>query len=160
MQYLRPVFNNRLKSQSGFVLIAAIMAVMIIIAVGFFALTVSTQDMRISSRLVGERKAMSAAESGVNEVCRTINPSNLIAISGRKIDETNDPDAEFDATVPRRDENYPSIIIPGSSLSAAYAGAIFGTRVTGRDGGYGSQASIDVGIAYAPSPSDTQQGGN
>ena len=160
MPYFYRIFsNNRMKSEDGFVLIAAIMAVMILIAVGFFALTVTTQDTRISTRVVGERKAFSAAEAGVNEICRTINPGNLVPITGQKIDTAKDPSAEFDATAPARNTDYPSIQIPGSDLSKAYAGAIFGVTVTGRDTSYNSETSIEVGVAYAPSPSDTQQGG-
>ena len=159
MRYFYLVFNNKhLKSQEGFVLIAAIMAVMILIAVGFFALTVTSQDMRVSSRLVGERKAMSAAEAGVNEVCRSIDPSNPTAISGHKIDNINDPTAEFDATAPVHNAAYPTLQIPGFDMTKAYAGAVYNTTVTGRDTSYGSEASIDAGVLIAPRGSDTQQG--
>ncbi len=158
MPYSCRIFKKCLTSQDGFALLAAIMAVMIMVAVGFFALTMTSQDIRISSRLIGERKAFSAAEAGVNEVCRTLNPQSLTAISGRKIDATRDPSAEFDASIPIRDTAHPTLIIPGSDLSKAYAGAIFRTTVTGRDTTYNTEAGIDVGVAYAPSPADTQQG--
>jgi hypothetical protein len=158
MPYSCRIFRKRLTSQDGFALLAAIMAVMIMIAVGFFALTVTSQDIRISSRLIGERKAFSAAEAGVNEVSRTLNPQSLAAISGKKIDATRDPSAEFDASIPIRDTAHPTLIIPGSDLSKAYAGAIFRTTVTGRDTTYNTESTIDVGVAYAPSPADTQQG--
>lgn len=150
--------NKRLKSQDGFVLIAAIMALMILIAVGFFALTVTTQDIRVSSRVIGERKAFSAAEAGVNEICRSLDPYNLAGISGRKFDLTNDPTAEFDATVPTRNHDYSTLQIPGWDMTKKYAGAVFNTTVTGRDTSYGSEASIDVGVLIAPRGSDTQQG--
>lgn len=159
MPYFYLVFSSkRLKSQDGFVLIAALMAVMILLAVGFFALTVTTQDIRVSSRLVGERKAMSAAEAGVNEICRSIDPANTAAISNQKIDNTNDPTAEFDATAPVHNATYPTLQIPGFDLTKAYAGAVFNTTVTGRDTSYGSEAGIDVGVLIAPRGSDTQQG--
>jgi len=159
MLYFNPKVSRRLKSQEGFVMIVAIMAVMILIAVGFFALTVSTQDMRISSRLLGERKAFSAAEAGINEVCRTLNPANRVPIYWTKVDATNDPNAEWSATAPTRNTNYPSIAVPGSDLTDAFAGAVFDTAVTGRETSYNSRVNINVGIAYTPSPSDTQQGG-
>ena len=72
------IFDYRRKSEDGFVLIAAIMAVMIMLAVGFFILTTSTQDIRISSRLIGERKALTAAESGV-QYLSTLAFNDLIA---------------------------------------------------------------------------------
>jgi len=157
-RHLLKINNKRLKSQDGFVLIAAIMAVMILIAVGFFALTVTMQDIRVSSRLVGERKAMSAAEAGVNEICRSFNPFNLAAISGQKIDNTNDPAAEFDTTAPVHNNDYPDLQIPGMPMG--YKSQVFDTTVTGRDTSYGSEASIDAGIVTAPRGGDTQQGTN
>jgi Tfp pilus assembly protein PilX len=60
-------------SESGFVLIAALMGIIILLAVGFLALTITTGDMKIASRLIGERKAFSAAETGVHELCRIFN---------------------------------------------------------------------------------------
>ena len=65
MHSAHKIFDYRQKSEGGFVLIAALMAVMILMAVGFFSLTVTSQDILISSRLVGERKALSAAEGGL-----------------------------------------------------------------------------------------------
>lgn len=156
MLHLCRVFRKNLRSQDGFVLIAAVMAVMILIAVGFFALTVSTQDMRVSTRLVGERKAFSAAESGLNEVCRTLNPNSATAIVAQKVDPTNDPKTEFDATAPIRDENIAEMWFPG--FEPGNKSAVFRTEITGRDTSYGSEARLSVGIASTPAPTGTQQG--
>ena len=44
------------RRDSGFALIAALLAVWILTAVGLLVFTVTTQDVRISSRMVGKRK--------------------------------------------------------------------------------------------------------
>ena len=83
MQLVDKKFDYRQKSEGGFVLIAALMAVMILMAVGFLALTVTSQDILISSRLVGERKALSAAEAGAQQLCVSLNiaaPSAMILL--------------------------------------------------------------------------------
>ena len=54
------------KDEEGFALIAALLAITILTAVGLLVFAMSTQDIRISGRLVGEKKAVSAAEAGAN----------------------------------------------------------------------------------------------
>jgi len=149
--------KKKLASQEGFVLVAAIMALMIFIAVGFYALTVTTQDLRVSARLVGERKAFSAAEAGVNVISRMLNPTAPSApIIGQKVDPLNDPKAEFDATAFVQDSNIPDMWFPG--FSPSQRSAVFRSTVTGRDTGYGSRVRLSVGIASAPASTGTEQG--
>ncbi|HDQ03952.1 MAG TPA: hypothetical protein ENN23_05190 [Deltaproteobacteria bacterium] len=156
MLYTYHKIKRRLKSQDGFVLVVAVIAVMIMIAVGFLALTVSTQDIRISSRMVGETKAFSAAEAGVTEASRRLNPIDLQPIPWTVYDPDNNPGVGFEAGTPDRYLDFPSIDFPGYSLRHDWAGAVFSTTVTGEDRNYKSRARISVGIAYSPSPSDTQ----
>lgn len=154
----------RRKTEEGFVLIAAILAVLIIMAVSLLILTTTTQDARISARMIGERKAFSAAESGVHEVCRLLNPANLAAVSTApnwsSIDSTNAPTIQYKVDLPVRNANIPTVPLPGYDLSKAYVGSVFDTVIHGRDTSYTPdvETSIAVGTVYAPNPSDTQQG--
>lgn len=149
-----------IKSEAGFVLIAALMGIMIILAVGYFALTVSTSDLRIAFRLVGERKAFSAAESGVHVLCQNLNPKNPVSQSAISVDSTNDPTAKYSYAKPQRNKDMPDVLVPGYDLTLSYKGAHFDTIVTGEDTRYGSKVEIAVGTASLPNPSDTQQGPN
>ncbi len=54
----------RTRKEEGFALIAAVMANLILLAVGLIAINLSTQDLRMSMKVVGDKKAMSAAEGG------------------------------------------------------------------------------------------------
>jgi Tfp pilus assembly protein PilX len=155
--YSISIFNEKRNPEGGFVLIAAIMAILIIVAVGFFALTVTTQDIRISSRLLGERKAMSAAEACVHELCRELNPFNLSAVSSSSVDPINDPHTAFSSTVPARREDIPQMNLPGYDMAKAYVGALYNTTCTGTDTspGRASEVSIAIGTVFAPNPGDT-----
>ena len=64
MCLVRKYFWGGRKSEDGFVLVAALLAMLIMIALGFYALSTTTQDMKTSSHIVAERKAFSAAECG------------------------------------------------------------------------------------------------
>ena len=68
MRLVLKLIKRTSNSEQGFVLIVAIMAIVILTAIGFFALTMISGDLMISSRLTGERKALSAAESGVHAI--------------------------------------------------------------------------------------------
>lgn len=85
---------KRENSESGFVLIVALMGIMILLAVGFFALTVSTKDLMIASRLVGERKAFSAAEAGVHAIS-SIFAEGMVFPTNVQVDPVSDPHASY-----------------------------------------------------------------
>jgi len=94
MQCKHKMNLKRENSESGFVLIVALMGIMILLAVGFFALTVSTRDLMIASRLVGERKAFSAAEAGVHAISSTF-AEGMVFPTNVQVDPVNDPHASY-----------------------------------------------------------------
>ena len=147
-------------SEKGFVLIAALMGIMILLAVGYFALTVTTGDMKIASRLIGERKAFSAAEAGVHELCRMFDWQSGTGVTNFYFDVANDPTVKYSYPLPERNSSMPSVPAKGYDLTKSYTSAVLDTVVTGEDTAYGSKTEIAVGTATAPSPSDTQQGAN
>jgi hypothetical protein len=156
---MRLIFINKTKingknPESGFVLIAAIMGIMILLAVGFLALTISSSDLRIAGRLVGERKAFSAAESGVNEVLRQYDFYNPGNIYWTKVDPLRDPNPEFSAPAPSPTGN--TISLPGYGYGTV--SQEIKTTVTGRDTSYASQVRISIGVATKPAPGGTEQG--
>lgn len=151
------MLSDKRKSEKGFVLVVALLATMILVAVGVFALTITSQDVRIVRHVIGERRALSAAESGVHLVLMQLNPMAPVIYNGQ-IDPVNDPGLRYTTNVPVRNNNMPSISMPGFDLSRAYVGSVFDTVITGQDDTYGTTARIALGSAYAPNPSDTQQG--
>jgi len=163
------VHKMKKDSEKGFVLIAALMGIMILLAVGFLALTVTTGDMKIASRLIGERKAFSAAETGVHELCRNFNSflnnpvitcygDNNYIVCQNQFDPANDPTVRYSYTEPQKNNSMPSIPSPGFNLVLGYKSTVFDTVVTGEDTAYGSKTEISVGTATAPMPGDTQYG--
>ena len=155
MQCYHKMKLKRENSESGFVLIIALMGIMILLAVGFFALTVSTSDLRIATRLAGERKAFSAAEAGVHAICTAFTAD--LAVNNKTnqpVDSVNDPHSFYDVTG--------SAVIPGMSQTCSQAFSIEGgitwscnnyaAVVTGRNTDYGSSASIAIGVKGKASP--------
>jgi hypothetical protein len=152
------IFNYQ-KSEKGFVLIAAIMAVMIMLAVSFFILTTSTQDIRISARLVGERKALSAAEAGAMAVYASAFDLPTMAANNSNtpilVDPINDPSTSYIVHT-TLNTTIPPIQTPG--YTGGYGSPVYSNIITGTDSNYGSSASIDIGLSPPPLPSDTTYG--
>jgi hypothetical protein len=151
------IFNYQ-KSEKGFVLIAAIMAVMIMLAVSFFILTTSTQDIRISARLVGERKAMSAAEAGAMALYASAADLATLAANipvSVQVDPLNDPSTSYIA-VTTQNNTLPLVYLPG--YPPGYSSPVFSTVITGTDANYGSSAQIEIGLSPPSLPSDTHYG--
>jgi hypothetical protein len=142
------------KSEAGFVLIVALTAIMILMAVGFFALTITSSDLMISSRLLGDRKAFSAAEAGVHDVCITFDP-NMAARDNWPIDPTNDPNTTYSATQPKSDPILPSISATGSSIEGgkSWSYNVYDSTITGKDSSYGSSVIVSVGLRHGEVPS-------
>lgn len=139
------IFDYRQKSEKGFVLIAALMAMMIILAVSIFILNTTTKDVFISSRLVGERKAFSAAESGMQYFCLNFTGSAMSAVSNQSVDATNDSTAKFDIASPLYIDS-----IPAAGSSSDWVYLIWTADVTGKDTAYNSSATVTAGIKYGP----------
>ncbi len=142
-------------SEKGFVLIAALIAMMILMAVGFFALTVTSDDLKITSRLYGERKALSAAEAGVHDLCLVFDPS-MSALTNVKIDAANDPKMSYSVTKPDEDIYIPRLDATGSSIEGgkSWAFILYNSVVTGRDESHGSIVRLDVGLKHGETPND------
>jgi len=145
--------NLHRRSEKGFVLIAALMAVMVLMAVGFFILTTTSQDVKISARLVGERKALSAAESGLQQFCIDFIPF-MDATAWLSVDAANDPTAQYKVEKPVWNKEMPSVPADGFSETMEYS--VFNTDITGRDNAYKSEVQLSVGIKYGPVPQGTE----
>jgi len=140
------------KRERGFTLIVAIMAILILLALGFLALSVSTGDLQITQRVVGERKALMAAEAGVQILTSTFSPANLTAISG-VVDANVDPASRYTISVPTvaGGTGVPAFLaMPGYAISGGqeWGQKMYTANVTGENTNYGSKVTIEVGFGY------------
>ena len=80
--------------RKGFALVTAILAIMILMALGFLAISVTTGDLKITSRVVGEKKALSAAETGIHRLMQNFDPENMAAaqVTNEQVNAMADPD--------------------------------------------------------------------
>jgi Tfp pilus assembly protein PilX len=142
-------------NRRGFALIAAILAIMILMALGFLALSVTTGDLKITSRVVGEKKALSAAETGVHRLMQNFDPVNMAGaqVTNAQVNAAVDAASRYTISNVGRPASGPAAIpLRGYSIGG---GQQWGQRrylgsVTGVNTNYNSSVTIDVGMGYGP----------
>ena len=141
----------------GFALVAALMAIWILTAMGVLVFTVSTQDLRVSTRLLGEKRAFSAAETGLHWLTQNFdntNPGGFVPYQQR-VDPNNPPTDPQDvySVGPGPGGWYPTKG-PGMVWLAGYKNEWGRTRhlatVTGENTRHNSRVQVDAGIGYGP----------
>jgi Tfp pilus assembly protein PilX len=151
----------KIRSSNGFALIAALLAILILTAVGSLAFVVSTQDVRTSSRLVGEKKAFFAAEGGIPWLLGNFDPrlkpigsaDPTLLVSDVQVDPANDPESVYSVTtLGLATEEPESLPMPGFSMMGiqSWAQERYEATVTGRNTRYASNARIDLSLGHGP----------
>jgi len=162
-------------NEKGFALVAALMACLILIAIGVLVINMSTGDLFTSRDAVGHKKAMAAVESGVAKMMKDAEPANWTpanhytdALDGSNnvcgTDDFNenlydwmdipggaDSRTEYAVCTPRY-SNLPPL--PASGYSTDYVYIRLDTTVVGKNESYKTQAKVDVGIGFGPIPAD------
>jgi hypothetical protein len=147
------------KSEQGFVLIAALFAMLILMAVSVLALTMTTQDIRTSGQYLCERRCFSAADAGLTALCLSFDPNILTAGSNVQVDPANDPSSKYSYTKPTRNDVTPRIPAIRSDLTVGsgyhWVYELYNGSVTGTCGCFGSGMNVDASLRYGPVSDDT-----
>jgi len=77
MFYMTVINKQQNGPESGFALVLALIACMILIALGALIITLSVGDIKTSSQILGQQRAMIAAEKGVNRLLQQYNFDNI-----------------------------------------------------------------------------------
>jgi hypothetical protein len=146
-----------LKQQRGFALIAALIASVIMLALGIMVIQLSTQDLRSTSAMVGEKKALIAADTGINQLLRVFDPldsGGLAGFAGTSIvDENNAPGDRYTIGVPALPTSGPTYLpISGYSIGGgqSWGQKRYNADVMGENVNYDTEVKIAVGVGYGP----------
>ncbi|MCX5837332.1 MAG: pilus assembly PilX N-terminal domain-containing protein [Deltaproteobacteria bacterium] len=139
----------------GFALITAILAIMILMALGFLAISVTTGDLKITSRVVGEKKALSAAETGIHRLMQNFDPASMSStqVTDVQVDSAADPASRYTIGNPYIPTTGPAVLpLTGYAVGGGqqWGQRCYGGSVTGKNTTYSSSVQIDVGMGYGP----------
>ena len=146
---------KRRTDDRGFALVAALLANLILLAVGIIAINLSTADIRISMKAVGDKKAVNAAESGLHWLTVNFDAATYPALVGSdyQVDAGTDPNTRYVINSITEPTTGPAQIpLPGFSIggSQAWGLARYDARITGTNTAYNTAVSIDVGLGHGP----------
>ncbi len=140
--------------QSGFALIAALLAIWILSSVGLLVFTVTTRDIRISSRMVGEKRAFFATEAGIHTLMQGFDPFNLDHSTQSSVPvDTRDASSQFDIARPYVPPTGPGAVpLAGYSVGGGqeWGATRYMAAVTGKNTKYNSTVTVDVGVGFGP----------
>lgn len=170
------------ENEKGFALVAALMACLILIAIGVLVINMSTGDLFTSRDAVGHKKAMAAVESGVSKIMKDAEPDNWTtanhytdALDGSNnvcgTDDFNenlydwmdipggvDSRTEYAVCTPRESTDKAPVQAVGFSLAGGGSSAMsygyqrYDTTVVGKNESYKTQAKVGVGVGFGPVP--------
>jgi hypothetical protein len=146
-----------INAEKGIALIAALLACLILMALGTLVITLSTGDIRTSSQLVGEKRAVTAAEKGIVRLTQNFNPDpdHLAANANTTLpdDLAADSHSKYQIGTPSVPAAGPTVIpMAGYSLAGGQTAGltIFNANVTGQNTLYNTRVTIGVGVGYGP----------
>jgi len=146
---------SRARRESGFALIVTLLALLILTAMGILVFTVSTKDIRISTRTIGEKKAFAAMETGIHRLSLKFDPNNLpgVAVSNFQVNSAVDPTSQFTIGTPTLPGAGPlTLHIPGYAVTGGqqWNQARYIASVTGVNTRYNSKVAVDTSVGYGP----------
>jgi hypothetical protein len=157
-----------LSNEKGFALLAAIVASLILLAVGMLVINMTTGDLLTTKMTVGNKKALAATESGIHRLIQDFNPEPATWTAAnnyttdcasnptnptyiwRSIPGGTDATTRFAICAPTG-SNMPFIPFPGSALGE-WGMMRYDATVVGGNTSYNSQDTVTVGIGYGPVP--------
>jgi len=147
--------KTALSSQRGVALVTAILACVILFALAVLVIYLSTSDLRVSGRTVGEKKALNAAETGIHRMIQGFDPMDLSGypLNNQSVDAGNDPHSRYSIGAPGRPSSG-RIFLPMAGYAMG-GGQSWGQRhyvvtVEGRNTAYDTRVEIQTGIGYGP----------
>ena len=150
-----------LQNEKGFALIAALLACLILMAIGMLVIQMSTSDLRTSAGTVGEKKALVAVESGVHQLLRNFDPNVPWNATNGYLTQTVVPggidgNSRFTIAAPTV-SILPPVTMPGYALGASQQWGMmrYDAAVKGENTTYNTVLNVDVGVGYGPVPIGT-----
>ncbi|MCX5834712.1 MAG: pilus assembly PilX N-terminal domain-containing protein [Deltaproteobacteria bacterium] len=142
-----------MNSQRGIALIVALLANVILLAVGVLAIHLSTRDIRASFAVVGDKKALAAAEAGIHQLAINFDPQTLASQSRPTTAYGVDPATRYTISQPTQPTTGPAVIpMSGYSIGGGqqWGQERFLASVRGENTAYNSQVNINVGLGFGP----------
>jgi Tfp pilus assembly protein PilV len=145
--------------QRGFALVAALIAGLLLLAMGMLVIQISTQDLKSGASTVGGKKALAAVDTGIHNLLSNYDPaatSTTLFNQWYSIDGGADANSRYRISTPAASRQAP-VPLPGYSMEAGQGWGMTRSdvRVDGQSTSYNTSMAVDVGMGYGPVPTGT-----
>jgi hypothetical protein len=153
----------RRSNESGFALVAALLANLILLAVGIIAINISSQDIRVSVRTMADKKAVTAAETGVHRLAMDfINEANIPTLTGKVYSDFSS-DSGTKATVisiVKNPNNVAAPSLPGYQIggNVVWSQEVYQVEIKGENTRFNSNVNVIAGFGHGPAPGSGSPG--
>jgi hypothetical protein len=133
--------------------VTALMACAILFALAMLILQLSTGDLQISARTVGDKKASIAAEAGLQQLLTGFDPGNRQSKDNIQVDQNNDPDSVYSYNIPAPPTFGSGFaVLRGYSIGGGQSWGLsrYETTITGRNTRYRTSVQVCAGIGFGP----------
>ena len=139
-----------INSEKGFALLLALIACVILVALGALVIYLSTGDLQTSGSILGNKRAMLAAEKGVGRLIKAFNAGTVPTSVQTTLaaDLAVDPNSNYVISIPVRTAAQSMV-----GYSPPWRMATYSINVTGSNGAAaysGKQVTIGGGLGYGP----------
>jgi Tfp pilus assembly protein PilX len=137
-----------INSEKGFALVLALIACLILVALGALVINLSIGDLKTSGQILGEKRAMLAAEKGVGRLIQEFNAGTIPTSSQNTSadDLAVDPNSTYNISVPFRTAAQSMV-----GYAPPWGMATYSINVTGGNTAYSDKlVTIGVGLGYGP----------
>jgi phosphate/sulfate permease len=137
-----------INSEKGFALVLALIACLILFALGALVINMSIGDILTSSQILGNKRAVLAAEKGVNRLLQNFNADNVPTGEQTTLaaDLAVDPHSTYTISVPDN-TGFRSM----TGYTSPWGMVSYGIDVTGQNTAYSNtHVTIRVGLGYGP----------
>jgi hypothetical protein len=133
--------------------VTALMACAILFALAMLIIQLSTGDLKVSARSVGDKKASIAAETGIQQALAGGDPKNLTASTDVPVDSVNAPGSVYSFSTPvllPKDSGRTDSCPVGYDCSAkgGWTQERYRMMITGKNTRYDTKVEVEVGIGY------------
>jgi len=149
--------NFSIQSQKGFALVTAILACVILMALAILVMNMSTNDLRVSGRNVGEKTALNAADTGTQVMLRNFDyltrETNPLPTDTQVAPD--DDSAIFTITHPDLPSYHSNISGYSMAGGQKMVRNVYPLESEGRSITHDTRAVVEFAIGNGPNPGDT-----
>ena len=168
----RQISKCAINNSEGYIFVAALLAVFLMTAIGILIFSLTSRDLITTVRLIGEKRAQNAAETGVQRLMEQIS-TNIGDVSGvttsRQTITVTSGSRTFTDYYTVTSTALPSNVftaahssgyeVGGTGTAKSWSSTITGYTVVGESGDFGGRFEVEVGVGYGPVELSTSQPG-